>query len=267
MAQSPDGRSHARRRAQIVDVVRAQGRARIDDLASHFGVSTMTIHRDLDHLHAQGMVRKIRSAAEAMPSEAFERNVELRASMNLAEKQAVADAGFAWAAERVDMQAVALDDSTTARCVVPRLLERLPLTVVTNFLPAINELSAVPGVRLHAIGGDYVPEFSSFVGPQAVRALRDVHYDVLFMSVTAVARADCFHPSNDAAELKRAFMDSAELRVLLIDHSKTARRALHRICALADFDVVVADDGLGAEDRERLEEAGANLVLAAGGDR
>jgi DeoR/GlpR family transcriptional regulator of sugar metabolism len=261
-AQSQRESNHERRRSQIVDVVRAQGRARIDDLASHFGVSTMTIHRDLDHLHAQGSVRKVRSGAEAPPNEAFERDIELRKSLNLAEKQAVSAAAFVWAAEQVDMQAVAVDDSTTALHVLPHLLDHLPLTVVTNFLPAINELSAHPRVQLNAIGGEFIPEFSSFVGPQSVRALRDIHYDVVFMSVTAISRGMCFHPSGAAAELKRAFMASAEVRVLVVDHTKMRRRAMHRICGLDDFDAVVIDDGLDDEDMEQLQDRCSHLVVA-----
>ena len=251
------------RRAQIAQFVRARGTARIDELADQFGVSTMTIHRDLDHLHQKGMLRKVRSGAEAPPSEVSERNIDLRRMLNLAEKQAVATAGLAWAADRVDLAAVALDDSTTALHVLPLLRPYLPLTVVTNFLPAITELSTDPRVRLNAIGGDYVPEFSSFVGPQATRALGDMHYDVVFMSVPAVSRGMCFHPSSAAAELKRAMMAGAEIRVLLIDHTKFARRAMHRICDLADFDVVVVDAGIDDEERRRLDDSldGSRTVL------
>lgn len=253
---------NASRRAEIAQFVRAKGAARIDELADQFGVSTMTIHRDLDHLHHAGMVRKVRSGAEAPPSEAFERNVELRRMLNLTEKQAVARAGVAWAVDRIDMTAVALDDSTTALHVVPLLTAHLPLTVITNFLPAINDLSSDPRVRLNAIGGDFVPEFSSFLGPQAIGALHDVHCDVLFMSVPALSRGKCFHPSSTAAQLKRAFMDSAELRVLLIDHSKFVRRAIHRICDLTDFDVVVVDAGIDRDEHRRLETAGVNVLVA-----
>jgi len=261
-AQSSRPTGNAHRRSEIAEFVRARGVARIDELADRFGVSIMTIHRDLDHLDAHGLLRKVRSGAEAPPSEAFERNIDLRKALNLAEKQAVAKASFAWAAERVEMQAIAMDDSTTALQVLPALYEHLPLTVVTNFLPAINELSSDPRVRLNAIGGDYVPEFSSFVGPQSVRALHDMHYDVLFMSVPSVSRGMCFHPSSAAADLKRAFMESAEVRVLMIDHTKVARRAIHRICDVVDFDAVVVDDGIDAAQLRRLQDTGVNVVVA-----
>jgi DeoR/GlpR family transcriptional regulator of sugar metabolism len=251
----------ASRRALIAEFVRTRGTARIDELADQFGVSTMTIHRDLDHLHDKGMLRKVRSGAEAPPSEMSERNVDLRRVLNLAEKQAVARAGVAWAADRVELAAVALDDSTTALHALPLLRPHLPLTLITNFLPAINEVSAEPRIRLNAIGGDFVPEFSSFLGPQATRALGDMHYDVVFMSVPAVSRGGCFHPSSAAAELKRAFMAGAEIRVLLIDHTKFTRRAMHRICDLTDFDAVVVDAGIDDEERERLERSGVTLVV------
>jgi DeoR/GlpR family transcriptional regulator of sugar metabolism len=262
VTSSPRPGAHADRRAAIASFVQARGGARIDELAAHFGVSTMTIHRDLDHLHAQGMLRKVRSGAQAPPSDAAERNVDLRRSLHLAEKRAVARAGFAWAAERIDMRAVALDDSTTAWQVLPMLRDRLPLTVVTNFLPVVTELSAEPGVRLHVVGGDFVPEFSSFVGPPSVRALRDVHCDVLFLSVPAVSRGGCFHPSSAAADLKRAFLDSAEISVLLLDHTKVERRALHRICDLTAVDAVIVDDGIDADDLQLLGDTGATVVVA-----
>ena len=260
--QSVRSSGNAHRRSEIVAFVKSRGVARIDEMADRFGVSAMTIHRDLDHLDAKGMLRKVRSGAEAPPNESFERNVDLRTALNLAEKEAVARTGFDWAASRVDMRAVATDDSTTALHVLPALRRRDPMTVVTNFLPAINELATDPRVRLNAIGGEYVPDFSSFVGPQAVRALGNVHYDVLFASVPAISRGLCFHPSDAAAELKRAFMASAELSVLLIDHTKVTRRAMHRICNLEDFDAVVVDDGLSPDGIQELEDSGANVIVA-----
>ncbi len=260
---SARGGGHSRRRAHIVELVTAQGSMRIDALADRFGVSTMTIHRDLDHLDRRGLLRKVRSGAESPPSEAYERDLQLRRTLNVAEKQAVARAGLAWAAERVDLRAVALDDSTTALHVLPLLQQVRPLTVVTNFVPAITALAAAePAVRLHAVGGDFVPEFSSFVGSATVRALAGVHVDVVFLSVPAVARGACFHPSSEAADVKRAFLAGAELRVLLVDHTKFARRAVHRIAPLTDFDVVVVDEGLRLEDRDALRAQDVDVVVA-----
>lgn len=58
-------------------------------------------------------------------------------------------------------------------------------------------------------------------------------------------------------------MASAELCVLLIDHTKVTRRAIHRICDLEEFDAVVVDDGLDAAEVQRLEDSGVNVIVAA----
>ncbi len=49
----------AQRRQQILDEVRAQGAVRTADLSGRLGVSAMTVHRDLDRLAADGLVRKV----------------------------------------------------------------------------------------------------------------------------------------------------------------------------------------------------------------
>ncbi|MCY0925918.1 DeoR family transcriptional regulator [Streptomyces sp. H27-H1] len=51
------------RRDLIAGAVRAKGRVRVADLVRELGVSRMTIHRDLQHLDAQGRIRRIRSGA------------------------------------------------------------------------------------------------------------------------------------------------------------------------------------------------------------
>lgn len=222
----------------------------------------MTIHRDLDHLRDQGMLRKVRSGAEARPSEAFEHDVRYREQLNVAEKDAIAASALAWVEERVAIQAVALDDSTTALHLLPLLRRRLPLTMVTNFLPAIDALAAEPAARLTVVGGEYNREFASFEGSAVVQALAELHYDVVFMSVPAVAGGTCFHASRSTADVKVAFMASAELRVLMVDSTKFRRRAVHRIASLRDFDVVVTDDRVDPEELDELRAAGAEVVLA-----
>ena len=72
----------------------------------------------------------------------------------------------------------------------------------------------------------------------------------------------CFHPSRSEAETKRAFMASAELRVLMVDHHKFTRRAVHRVSSLLDFDAVVVDAGIDEEELHALREDGVQVVVA-----
>ena len=60
------------------------------ELAQHFGVSVMTVHRDLAELEQQGVVRRFRGGVTAQPSAVFESNVAYRLKAMEAEKDAIA---------------------------------------------------------------------------------------------------------------------------------------------------------------------------------
>ena len=146
----------AARQAAMAEQVLADGSATAAELAERFGVSLMTIHRDLDELERQGIVRKFRGGVTAQPSGVFESNVQYRLKTMRAEKAAIAE----HALRSVEPgMAIMLDDSTSTLEIARRLRlgEITPLTVVTNFLEAINLLSDQRGIHLMALGGQLRP--------------------------------------------------------------------------------------------------------------
>src|ERR1700754_3210430 len=136
----PDGRQ-----ARITDLVLRSGSVSAQELSELFGVSVMTIHRDLDELQRQGVLRKARGAATAQPSGTFESNVEYRAKANIEAKRMIAQ----YACRHVEPgMSVLLDDSTTSLQMLPHLAALTPLTVATNYLSALNELARMRDVRV-----------------------------------------------------------------------------------------------------------------------
>jgi DeoR/GlpR family transcriptional regulator of sugar metabolism len=65
------------------------------------------------------------------------------------------------------------------------------------------------------------------------------------------------------AETKRAMFDSAAMRILLADHTKFERRALHAMGSLYDFDVIVVDDLTPASQIEQIKGRGVQVVVAS----
>ncbi len=258
------GRSKAAetRRSEIAEVVAAAGFARIDELAERFNVTPMTIHRDLDELDARGVITKVRSGARATPIEEIERNVQLRRNHMLPEKRAIAAAALDWLAGQGETKVVALDDSTTALALVDDLAARSDLTIVSNFLAVIERVAAAQAASLFALGGTLSTEFQSFLGSSTREAIASIQIDVFFMSSTSIGRNAVFHPNEGALLVKQALIDQAQQSVLLMDHTKFARRALHRLAALHEFDVVIVDDGIDPEDEEWLRSAVSQVIVA-----
>ncbi len=254
------GLSQADRQERIAELVLRQDFVAARDLAFRFDVSLMTIHRDLDELAGQGVLRKVRGGATPLPSSLFESNVRYRMTESVVEKQALARMALTLLEPG---QAVMLDDSTTTLALA-RLLPTLdaPLTVITNFLASMRELSQATAIRLIVLGGEYLPSHDSFTGIASQAMLAALRADVLFLSTTAVADGATFQPEPEVAMLKQAMMRSAARRILLIDHCKIGRVALHRLAPLRDFDLVVVDAGIDDERLRQLREAGAEVVVA-----
>ena len=69
-----------RRQKWITEYILEQGSLEVDELSDQFQVSRMTIHRDLDELEQQGVLRKVRGGATVHPSYLFESDIRFRLS-------------------------------------------------------------------------------------------------------------------------------------------------------------------------------------------
>ena len=241
---------HVHRRSEIVAFVKSRGGARIDELADRFGVSTMTIHRDLDHLDAQGMLRKVRSGAEAPPSEAFERNVEMRRALNVTEKHAVARAGYRVGrrAGRHAGRRRRRQHHRPARAARPA---RAPAADRRDQLPARHQRTG------HRSRGPAQRRSAATTCPTSRPSSARSRSARCATCTTTSCSCRCPPCPAGCASTRRAppptssapSWKAPSCSVLLVDHTKFTRRAIHRICDLEDFDAVVVDDGLDARRR------------------
>lgn len=239
-----------RRQDLIAEYVTEQGSAAVKDLAERFDVSLITIHRDLDELERQGMIRKLRGYVTAEPSSLFDSNVRYRLRVARREKEALAR----FALTQIEPgQSVLLDESTTALAVAKLLPSKAPLTVITNFAMILNELNDVRGIDLVSLGGKFLPFLSAFGGEVCQASLAAVRADVAFISTSAVSDCVALHQDERTMRGKRAMMGSAKRRILLVDHTKFDKVALHKLAPLRDFDLVAVDSGL---DKDQIEKLG-----------
>ena len=240
------------RQDRIAELVLKQPFIAARDLAERFDVSLMTIHRDLDELEAHGVLRKVRGGATPQASSLFESNVRYRLTVASEEKQALARAALL---QVEPGQAVLIDESTTGLALARLLPARVPLTVITNSLSVMQELRSVRDIKLIVLGGDYWPRHEAFCGLACEAAVSALRADVLYMSSTAISGGVAYQPDQDMAIAKRAMIAAAGRRVLLVDHSKFGRVALHRLAPLTAFDLVMTDDGIDAAGLRQLQEA------------
>lgn len=250
------------RQERIAEYVFREGSVSAKQLASLFGVSAMTIYRDLDELAERRIIRRERGSATAQPSSVFESDVRYRILRFKAEKEALCRRALE---EIGPGQAVMLDDSTTTLPLARMLPPLAPLTVMTHFRMAMDELTGKKGVQAICLGGEYLATHDAYVGLVCEAAISSVRPDVAVMSTSAVSGGVAFHQEPELVRVKRAMMAVARRKILLLDRSKFGRRAIHRVASLEEYDLVLADAGAPQEALRELEEHGiAHEVVDTG---
>lgn len=259
MVGQSGGRSAATRQDLVRERVLRDGSVAVDDLVALTGVSRMTIHRDLDVLEAEGVLRKVRGGATATRSSIFESDAAYRLVHQSGEKAAIGRA----AAALIDVgQAVIFDESTTSLAALKALDPTEPVTVITNCVPAMEFTRSSTRHQLIGLGGDYVPRYRAYLGILCEQMVGNVYADVLVSSCSATRGSATFHQDSRIVGVKRAMLKAAPMRLLLIDHSKIDMGALYHLGSLADFTHVITDDRAPEAFREAVQESGAQLVVA-----
>lgn len=245
----------AQRRQQILRAVRG-GQAHVSDLAESFGVSEMTVRRDLRLLASDGKLERVRGGAvRAGVEEPF-------ALIEVERFEAKDRIGAAAAALVADGQTVMVDIGTST-LQLARHLHGRRVTVVTTSLAVLEELLGDPEIELVLPGGTVRRNYRSLVGVVAEDSLRQLKADVAFLGTSAIdAELGVWDTTMVEVPIKRLMIAAAETVVLLADAAKFAMSGVVRVCGPEALDRIVTDAPPPHASHAALESAGIEVTLA-----
>ncbi len=257
------------RRALILDEVRRRGGVRVNELTRRLNVSDMTIRRDLDALARIGAIEKVHGGA--VPTEetsTHEPGFEAKSGLELSAKEEIARAAAALVAPG---SAIALSGGTTTYALAQHLTTVGQLTVVTNSVRVADVFDRAQrqgegaGTTVVLTGGIRTPS-DSLVGPVADRAIRSLHFDLLFLGTHGLStEAGLSTPNLAEAETNRSLIASARRVVVVADHTKWGTMGLSTFADLTQVDTWVTDSALPPEIAQTAREYVRELVLAGPG--
>ena len=252
------------RQAAILDRVRAAGGVRVTELAAEFGVSDMTIRRDLETLHEQGLLAKVHGGATlAGPGSAEEPGFAAKSIRQQDEKRAIAERAACLVEPGM---AIALSAGTTTAALATRLADVRGLTVVTNSIPVADALYQNPRADQTVVltGGIRTPS-DALTGPVAEAAIAALNVDLLFLGVHGMSpRTGFTTPNLLEAAVNRRLISSARRLVVLADHTKWETIGIATIAPLDDADVLISDGKLPPEGRRQIGEQVGELIVVDG---
>lgn len=251
------------RRDQILALVEEQGSITNEDLVRRFGVSLMTVWRDLTGLEEAGRLRRVRGGATRLDRRPETEPLYVsKQVINQAKKDRIAR----YAAEHfiADGDIVLMEAGTTVAAMAHHLPAYKQLTVIGNGLGTMNELAKqLPGVTVFCCGGLLREVGLTFVGPQAEAYFRQINAHTCFLSATGITTSEgVTDPNLLEIQVKRAMAQSAARVVLLMDSTKFGVRSLAKIFDIRDFDVLITDDDAPAAMLEAIRALDVDVHLA-----
>jgi DeoR family transcriptional regulator, aga operon transcriptional repressor len=246
------GSSERDRQHEVIRLLEEAGRVSVPDLAERFGVSLVTVRKDLERLERRRLLRRVRGGAvpAATPDEgAF----EMRLQLHVAEKVAVARE----AARMVsDGDAIAVDGSTTCYFLIKELLDRRGLVVVTNGLPAAEAL-AESDATVVMPGGTLRRSSWALVGDMGATLAGRGRLTYGFFGLRALSPdLGLLDLSPEETAVKRRLVALSAQVYGLFDNSKVGRFALHPFVETAGITGLICDDGTPDEEVLAWKAAG-----------
>jgi DeoR/GlpR family transcriptional regulator of sugar metabolism len=253
------------RQEHIARIVEEHGRARVVDLAGRFGVSQVTIRKDLLALESSGRVVRAHGGALSPVRERPERAFDVRERLQRAEKEAI---GAAAAQLVQDGSSIALDASTTALYLARALKARggwNQLAVITNGLRIATELAGHPGITVAMPGGWLRWEALSLVGGLGDGVFRRVNVQTAFVGAAGFTlQSGLADATEEEAQIKRSMIGAAGEVVAIVDHTKWGKMAFATFCATSGIARVVTDRQAPAELVEQLKTRGIPTLSVDG---
>jgi DeoR/GlpR family transcriptional regulator of sugar metabolism len=251
------------RQAVIVEQLRRAGGVRVSELTGLFGVSDMTIRRDLEHLQSDGLLQKVHGGAVLGGNVTEEPGFEAKSALELPAKRAIATRAATLVRPGT---AIALSAGTTTWAMARHVATIPGLTVVTNSTAVADTISALgdPVDRTVILTGGVRTPSAALVGPVADLTIRSLYVDQLFLGVHGFDdRAGFTTPNLAEAETNRALISRARQVVVMADSTKWGTVGLAAFARLDEADVLITDDHLDPDACRLLDDAVGELITVA----
>jgi DeoR/GlpR family transcriptional regulator of sugar metabolism len=250
--------SHARR-AAVAARIHTDREVDFTTLADEFGVSAMTIRRDIERLEEQGVARRVLGGAIAFGGKSTEPPFAARAADSADEKlhiaRAVADL-------LTPHETVILDSGSTVLAVARALKGRdLGLTVITPSVLVAVELADEPDTTVLLTGGKVRPGELSLIGAEAEDFYLRYNCDTYVMGIAGVdGKRGASEYHREEGNVKQAAMRSADRVIVAADATKLGRVQLINVAPVSGISVLVTDGSTTHPTVEALTAAGVNVV-------
>ncbi|WP_242465142.1 DeoR family transcriptional regulator [Rhodospirillum rubrum] len=248
------------RLAMLATALEAGGSLRLKEAAKMLGVSEMTVRRDI----ATGDGSLTYLGGYIVAGQETPGGMGYLFATELASHTEKKRDACTLAASLIEPgDTVFLDCGTTMPHLASRIPTDLRLTVVCYAINVAEILCKKPNLKVVLLGGIYHPSSATFSSEEALGTLANIGINKAFISAGGLHAERGVSCSNfHEVPIKRAAMQNAVRRIVVLDSTKFGRVKPAFIGQIDDFDTVISDAAVPAPWRETLP-SGVRLLMPA----
>lgn len=235
---------HVNRRDTINQYIQDKGKVRLKELEDMFPeVSSMTLRRDLIYLENQGLVLRVRGGAKTIShSPRFIEDIySQRATINIEAKMKIAKKAVKYIEAG---RSVFIDSGTTMMCMA-KIIPNERLSILTSSPNIGMEIGKNSEPSITLIGGHLNRNNLCTSGIYALDFIRNINIDIAFIAASSFSVDSGFTCGNfNECELKKAVVNKARHRVLMMDTSKLDKSMPYTFASLEEIDILICEKEL-----------------------
>lgn len=252
--------STVERRLYILKLLEKNEKVNVNSLSKQFGISEVTIRKDLRYFEQKNML--IRSRGGALKQSIIDVDLSIydRRRQNINQKSAI---GIVAASFVKEGETILLDSGTTIMELVKHIPKQIETTIITNAIDIAFRLAENPKVRLIMPGGILRRNSLSLVGEQAAEGMRNYYCDICFIGADGIDKQQGLLTMNiEEAHLSRISIENSKKVIALIDSSKFQRKGIMTIVPVSKVDLLITDSGISEANLKWLKDAGIEVIIA-----
>ena len=250
------------RRDRILEQIQEENVCSVKDLVNEFGVSRITIGRDLSILEESGLIVKVHGGAKAkkQDSNVFETRFSIRYKQNYRKKLQIAKKALGLVRPQ---GSIFIDSSTTAHIFGLEVFRHTfhDLSIVTNGPLLLHEAAGFPDFKIISTGGEFLRSFSMYEGEWVLDFLNKINIDSAFISAAGISedlKVTTEHIELSSILLK-VIQKSSEVN-LLMDSTKLFRKGMITVAELSDCTRIITDDDVTEDQKSIISRSGIEII-------
>jgi DeoR family fructose operon transcriptional repressor len=224
------------RKQKILEKLDTEGQIDIKEMAAVFGISEITLRRDVTQLAADGLLYRTHGGAMRVNPQAIPYTFVNKAAKNGEVKDRICRAA---AKEITDGDIIFMDCGSTVFRLC-QFIRNKKIKVITNSMPVVFELQN-SSVSLNIIGGEFDTERQAVHGRIANEHIARYRATKAFLGVDGISTNGLFANSELEADITQAFIAHSQKTFLLCDESKIGRETYLKFAEAATIATIITN--------------------------